>query len=63
MSGDRPGDGAQWRTPAERIRKAEMAASLRPPLQPDDDRDEGALWFALGAGISLAAVAVAAVIG
>jgi len=35
-----------------------MAASLHPPIAPKDD-DDGPLWFAIGAGISVAAIAVA----
>ena len=45
---------------ADKIREAEMAASLHPPPLPEDD--DGPLWFAIGAGFSIAVVAIAATV-
>jgi len=48
---------------AEELREAEMAAGLQPVSPPDGESDKSAaLWFAVGAGISVAAIAVAAAI-
>jgi hypothetical protein len=44
---------------SEQIDAAEKAAGLRSMFQPDEESDNG-LWFAVGAGISVAAIAVAA---
>ena len=38
-----------------------MAASLHPPVVSKDD-DDSPLWFVIGAGISIAVVAVAAAV-
>ena len=43
---------------SEQIDAAEKAAGLRSMLEPDTESDHG-LWFAVGAGISVAAIAVA----
>ncbi|GEP58368.1 hypothetical protein [Reyranella soli] len=43
---------------AEQIDAAEKAAGLRSMFQPDAEPDHG-LWFAVGAGISVAAIALA----
>jgi hypothetical protein len=43
---------------SEQIDAAEKAAGLRSMFQPDEKPDNG-LWFAVGAGISVAAIAVA----
>jgi hypothetical protein len=45
---------------SEQIDEAEKAAGLQSlhPAEPDDESDHG-LWFAVGAGISVAAIAVA----
>jgi hypothetical protein len=43
---------------SEQIDAAEKAAGLRSMFQPDETPDNG-LWFAVGAGISVAAIAVA----
>ena len=44
---------------AEKIREVEMAASLQRPATPEQDNDDGGLWFAIGAGISTAVIAAA----
>jgi len=43
---------------SEQIEAAEKTAGLRSLFQPDAEPDHG-LWFAVGAGISVAAIAVA----
>ena len=45
---------------SEQIDEAEKAAGLQPmhPPKPDEESDHG-LWFAVGAGISVATIAVA----
>jgi hypothetical protein len=43
---------------SDQIDAAEKAAGLRPMHPPQSESDHG-LWFALGAGISVAAIAVA----
>jgi hypothetical protein len=43
---------------SEQIDEAEKAAGLRSMFQPDEASDNG-LWFAVGAGISVATIAVA----
>ena len=50
-------------TASEQIDAAEKAAGLQSmhPPKPDDESDHG-LWFAIGAGISTAAIAVALVV-
>jgi hypothetical protein len=48
----------------EQIRTAEMAAGLQPLAPPESEFDAGgAVWFAIGAGISAAIIAVAAAVG
>jgi len=48
---------------SEQIRTAEMAAGLQPLSPPDSETDaNGALWFAVGACISAAIIAVAAAV-
>jgi len=48
---------------SEQIRTAEMSAGLQPLSPPDSEADaNGALWFAVGAGISAAIIAVAAAV-
>ncbi len=48
---------------SQQIDAAEKAAGLRPmpPPEPERESDHG-LWFAIGAGISTAAIAVALVV-
>lgn len=48
---------------SEQMRAAETAAGLQPLPRSEENTDpSGALWFAVGAGISAAAIAVAAAI-
>ncbi len=48
---------------SEEIRTAEMTAGLQPTSPPQSEADDGgALWFAVGAGISAAIIAVAAAV-
>jgi hypothetical protein len=49
---------------SEQIHAAELAAGLQPLSSSQNEADAGgALWFAVGAGISAAIVAVAAAVG
>ena len=44
---------------SQQIDAAEKAAGLQPMQPPEDDESDHGLWFAVGAGISAAAIAVA----
>ena len=44
---------------SEQIDAAEKAAGLRSMFPPEPRRPDNGLWFAMGAGISVAAIAVA----
>ena len=44
---------------SKQIDAAEKAAGLQPMRPPENDESDHGLWFAVGAGISAAAIAVA----